>query len=51
MSCEKLLSYDIHIEVLFDNLLVDTVRSNYINSLEIMCSFDVKNVENLKQLV
>jgi hypothetical protein len=26
-------------------------RRNYINSLEIMCSFDGKNIENFKQLV
>jgi hypothetical protein len=30
---------------------IDIVRGNYINSLEIMRSFDAKNIENLKQLV
>jgi hypothetical protein len=35
----------------FDNLIIDIVRSNYINSVDIMCSFDARNVENLKQLV
>jgi hypothetical protein len=35
----------------FDNLIIGIVRSNYINSLEIMCGFDAKNVENLKRLV
>jgi hypothetical protein len=34
-----------------DNLIIGIVRSNYINSLEIMCGCDAKNVENLKQLV
>jgi hypothetical protein len=48
---EKIVSYDIHIKVTFDNLVIDIVRSNYINSLEIMCGFDAKHIENLKQLI
>jgi hypothetical protein len=35
----------------FDNIIINIFMSNYINSLKIMCSFDVENIENLKQLV
>jgi hypothetical protein len=45
MSYVKLVSYDIHIGVLISqSYIIDVVRSNYINSLEIMCCFDAKNI-------
>jgi len=34
----------------FDNIIIDTVRSNCIYSVKIMRSFVAKYVENLKQL-
>jgi hypothetical protein len=41
MSYEKLVSSDIHIEV----LIILIFRSNYINFYEIMCSYEAQNVE------
>jgi hypothetical protein len=35
----------------YDNLIIDGIRSNYLNLSEIMCSYAGKNFENLKQLV
>jgi hypothetical protein len=42
----KLVSYNIHIDVLLDNLIIGIFRSNYMNLEEIMCSYTAKTLKN-----
>jgi transcription initiation factor IIE alpha subunit len=51
MFYEKFISYNVHIETLTGYLLIGIIRSNYINFHEIICSYESKNIKNLKLLV
>jgi hypothetical protein len=48
MFCAKSASYNIHIEVFLDNLIIGIIESYYINFYEIIFSYETKNVEKLK---
>jgi hypothetical protein len=50
MFCAKLASYNIHIDVLLDILIIGIIDSDHINFHEIMFSHETKNVEKLKKL-
>jgi hypothetical protein len=51
MFYEKLVSLDIHIEVLIGKSIIGIIRSNYTNLHEIMCTYVAKYFEKDKQLV
>jgi hypothetical protein len=42
MFCAKLASYNIHIKVLWKNLIIGVIESNYNNFHEITCSHEKK---------
>jgi hypothetical protein len=44
----KIVSHNIHFEVVIRNLIKEIIRSNYVNFNEFMCSFESENDENHK---
>jgi hypothetical protein len=48
MFCAKLVSQNIHTEVLIRKSYTKHIYCNYISLLEIMCSYEAKNFEKHK---